>query len=387
VGVIITDAGANSTVTLKVDDNKFAALTGSNFTGAVSFDSGGVSALTKGTDVFNWFSGSATKDGGPTVTTQNRKVAVFGGDIIASGTLIISGAVSFDSQLRSASFLGTDVYHFVSGTFGPTSGYQRRVALFGGDVISSGSFQANFFSGSIQKTFGGLSYLVASGSATVTSMSNGQILIFAPAAGGGASSGDPGEWLHPANNQMVSTGSISVDGGNVAANTKGTDIMSWFSGSCGLTGSGIGVNATRKATVFGGDLFYSGSIEEARPTLFTGSYEFHIRSGSQTANATPFVAYTFAVPTGSMRVEARAVANNTATTFFGDFVQITHIKNVAGTLTQLGTVPGVGGGSVVTGSAWGIGIDTANNLGRLVLTGSATNVSWAWWIDAFAVKA
>ncbi len=335
-GLKAADTGANGSYTLTVHDGTFAALTGSIFTGAVSHDAGGVSALLKGTDVFFYVSGSFNLASGPT-----RKVAVFGGDVFSSGSisapwfsgsiqltqaglpyLVGQGATVISSQSNgqifisssagtgapagasstfqinaSGSFSGSTgfTYDLVAnrpvagvgglelsnlvGTFGtvikgaavaadrvaslpllagndtftmdsfaatlsnktltapnintpnfsssaiistgegrfgkiytsgtlqvgassPTtiaaeqvmwvsgssnlaSGATRKVAVFGGDVIGSGSFQAPWFSGSIQQTFAGLSYLVASGAISITSQSNGQIKIFA-AAGGGA---------------------------------------------------------------------------------------------------------------------------------------------------------------------------------------------------------
>ena len=176
-GLKATDAGANSTYTLIVHDGTFAALTGSNFTGAVTVSSPGTTATTQGTDVWFYVSGSATKVGGAAVTSANRKVILLSGDLVSSASMTLSGTVSFDSQLRTASTIGTDVQFYVSGSSNLAAGYNRRIAVFGGDVWSSGSISAPWFSGSIQQTQAGLSYLVGGRGMLITSGGNGQITI------------------------------------------------------------------------------------------------------------------------------------------------------------------------------------------------------------------
>jgi hypothetical protein len=118
-GLSATDGGANGNYTLTVNNGVFASLSGSNFTGAVSHDSSGISALTKGTDVF----------------------------------------------------------FYVSGSIGLASGATRKVAVFGGDVVVSGSVVANGISGSLQKLTNGTSYLVASGNIQIASGTSGQITV------------------------------------------------------------------------------------------------------------------------------------------------------------------------------------------------------------------
>jgi len=85
-GLFSTDAGAGAAYTIGVNDRFFAALTGSIFTGVVSFDSGAVSGLTRGTDVFAYFSGSCGLTGSSVNTPATRRAVVFAGDMMLSGT-------------------------------------------------------------------------------------------------------------------------------------------------------------------------------------------------------------------------------------------------------------------------------------------------------------
>lgn len=90
-GLKATDSGAGGTYTMIVHDGTFAALTGSNFSGATSFASPSTTPTAQGTDVFAFFSGSKAIPAGTTgVVNSTRKVALFGGDTIFSGSLRLS---------------------------------------------------------------------------------------------------------------------------------------------------------------------------------------------------------------------------------------------------------------------------------------------------------
>lgn len=309
-GLKATDSGANGNYTLIVHDGTVAFLTGANFTGAVSHDSGGVSAFTKGTDVFLWFSGSATQAGGPTVTSANRKVILFGGDIISSASMVMSGAASFDSQLRTAASQGTDVQFFVSGSSNLASGYNRKVALFGGDVVVSGSISVPWISGSIQQLASGISYIVngSPGSLTITSMSNGQIVISSSAGGGGGGGA-------PTNSQYLT---LATDA-TLTAERVLTPSTGLFATDGGANGNyTIGVNdrffAALTGSVFTGVLSasggISGSIQQVGPGLsyLVGGNNITVTSAS---NGQITIAGTTFAPLGSAYVTIGADATLT----------------------------------------------------------------------------
>jgi hypothetical protein len=120
-------------------------------------------------------------------------------DSTTAGSVYTTGSFAFRGQelIDSPSDVGTDVFFFVSGSTGAIS---NEKSLFGGDVVVSGSLFAEGdrlemtgsilattgFSGSLTRLTDGTSYLVAGNNVTITSQSNGSVLI--SSAGGGSSS-------------------------------------------------------------------------------------------------------------------------------------------------------------------------------------------------------
>tara|TARA_R110001583_G_scaffold16272_14_gene66745 strand:- start:472 stop:2094 length:1623 start_codon:yes stop_codon:yes gene_type:complete len=96
---------------------------------------------------------------------------------------------------------GSNVTFFVSGTIDPGIGQISAtppgadLSLFGGDMVISGALKVGpgdvggTLSGSIHRTAGGLSYLMAGANVTVTSASNGQVTIASTGGGGSTSPG------------------------------------------------------------------------------------------------------------------------------------------------------------------------------------------------------
>lgn len=116
---------------------------------------------------------------------------------------------------RGASF-GTDVSFFVSGSIGAASGGNRRIAVFATDVIFSGS--VNLPASTVLNTY------------------------------------VSGTW-RDAGNKLVTTASVSIDLSNRTASTIGTDVFFFVSGS-----AAVGSGPNRKLSLFGGDVFISGSL-------------------------------------------------------------------------------------------------------------------------------
>ena len=54
-------------------------------------------------------------------------------------TFVTTGSVSVDTGNRTASTIGTDIFFFVSGSQNVVSGTNRKIALFGGGTVNSGS--------------------------------------------------------------------------------------------------------------------------------------------------------------------------------------------------------------------------------------------------------
>ena len=109
--------------------------------------------------------------------TGRKGTAVFGGDVV------ISGSINGGSPLQIGGYredLGTDV----TTLFVSSDGGNSKV-LFDGDVYSSGSVTvATGLSGSLTRLTDGTSYLKAGSNVTITSESNGSVTIAASAGGG-----------------------------------------------------------------------------------------------------------------------------------------------------------------------------------------------------------
>jgi len=137
--------------------------------------------------------------------SRTKAAGVMATEMGITSSLIIGGA--FADDLYPGSWPGEDVVFFVSGSSqiggrgsGPTADFQRAVksanAVFGGDLVVSGGLYVSgssgtggSISGSLQRTSDGVSYLVAGSNMTVTSASNGQITL-AASAGGSAGGSD-----------------------------------------------------------------------------------------------------------------------------------------------------------------------------------------------------
>ncbi len=130
-GLKATDGGANGNYTLTVHDGTFAALTGSNFSGNVTFASPAVTATSVGTDVFVFMSGSCGLTGSSINTPATRKAIVFGGDIMLSGTYVHQRP----TQAPKAYFLQHNSQSVITAV-GPTTVFQL-------ESVPSGAFKVS----------------------------------------------------------------------------------------------------------------------------------------------------------------------------------------------------------------------------------------------------
>lgn len=141
-GLTLQDGGANAGITVGINNGIIATLTGSNFTGPVTF-SGGLSGSLQRT-----YAGLPYMLAGSniTITTQSNGQVIIASTTSDSWTdngtsLTTTSSVSIDGQGVLPGSIGADTYFYVSGTIGVVSGSAnaRRVSVFGGDVRVSGS--------------------------------------------------------------------------------------------------------------------------------------------------------------------------------------------------------------------------------------------------------
>ena len=134
------------------------------------------------------------------VTNGDRGTALFGGDVVMSGSLFISensvyvGGEKIGAASGKVTFLDTansgsefsDINFFVSGAIGSTGGGTPGAALFGGDLVTSGTAKFLYgLSGSLSKLEDGSDYLKGGTGISITTGSSGQVTISSTGGGGG----------------------------------------------------------------------------------------------------------------------------------------------------------------------------------------------------------
>lgn len=188
----------------------------------------------------------------------------FSGWTDLSGALNTTSSVSIDKQARNASAIGSDVFFFVSGSQQVSSGPNKRITVFGGDIYSSASaIFVQGISGSLQSLSDGASYLVAGTNVTITSISNGPIIIAS------TSPAVTGTWYDPGNS-FITTGSVSIDSQGRNVSQIGDNVFFYVSGT-------IGPTTPERVPVVGADLRISGTLQHLGGKAYnvvyvTGSY-------------------------------------------------------------------------------------------------------------------
>jgi len=242
----------------------------------------------------------------------------FGGTSYISSTLIngtefsatslkVVGAngSSFDPSLTS------DTFFFVSGSIGSKGTGEKGVAVFGGDVVISGTLHG----GSPLKVSGSLglsgSLRIASALVAPDVGANEAVLYVLDSlgtkklywkngdgvqgevgtGGGGASSGTFNEVpvSTPASSppSLVTTSSVSISGGKGflwSVESQSADAFFFVSGSIGSS------NSTERGTaIFGGDVHISGSLSQGYQNKNTGDYSFAAGGLSEAVGIGSFV--------------------------------------------------------------------------------------------------
>jgi hypothetical protein len=236
-GTLIVTEGLSGSLT-KLSDGTSYLVEGSNIT-IVSQSNGSVVISSTGGGGDSFFSSTTA------------------GSIYTTGSAAFSDQESVDSPADK----GTDVFFYVSGTIGSKDGATAGLALFGGDVVVSGSMftegnrfemtgtleVTNGISGSLTQLTDGTSYLVEGSNITIASQSNGSIVISSTGGGDSFFSSTTAGSIYTTGSTAFS-GQESID----SPSDKGTDVFFYVSGSKGAV--------SNEKSLFGGDLVVSGSF-------------------------------------------------------------------------------------------------------------------------------
>ena len=217
-GTGLSGGGGSGDVTLAIDDSVVATISGSNFagnvgvTGSIRSTLGFSGSLTRLTDGKSYLAAGAgisitSASNGQVVITNDGTV----GDItsVTAGTGLTGGGTNGDVTLA----INDSVVATISGS------------NFAGNVGVTGSLGATLgFSGSLTRLVDGTSYLAAGSNVTITSASNGQILI--------ASTDTNTEYTAGTGLKLSGLNQFSIND-SVVATISGSN----FSGNVGVTGS------------------------------------------------------------------------------------------------------------------------------------------------------
>ena len=147
----LTGGGTGSPISMAIDNNVVATISGSTFTGAVNFNSGLSGSLTRLTNGNPYLiAGSnieitSASNGSITITSTGgggggSSTSYFNSP--SNGFMVATGSTSFSGGHGSSfatSNVGSDTFFFVSGTIGSANSSNAGAAVFGGDVIISGT--------------------------------------------------------------------------------------------------------------------------------------------------------------------------------------------------------------------------------------------------------
>ena len=209
---------------LQIDDSVTATISGSTFTGAVKFNQGLSGSLTQLTDGTSYLKAGANivitsgSDGSITLA------AATGGDLgtitgVTAGTGLTGGGTSGIITLNiDDGIVATLTGSQFSGNIGVT-GSIDATSFFSGSM-----FKAPVLTGSLTQLHNGTSYLIAGSNISITTQSNGSILITGSAPGASVSGTDTQV-------QFNDAGSLGSDSGLVFNKTSNTLTTTNISGS------------------------------------------------------------------------------------------------------------------------------------------------------------
>ena len=260
-GLKSVDAGAGGNYTLNIDNGIVATVSGTNFSGPVVATGGLSGSLQKLSNGLSYLAAGTNV----TIASQSN------GQIIVSATtqaptnaqyltLATNSTLSAERVLTMGTGLkATDAGANGNYTIAINNGVVATISgsTFSGPVIAGGGL-----TGSLQKLSSGLSYLAAGANVTITSQSNGQIIVSSTATGTGG--GDAAASYLVLN----TTSSLS----NERALTLGTGLSGSDGGANGNYTIAInnGVVATISGSTFTGPVIASNGLSGSLQKLSNG---------------------------------------------------------------------------------------------------------------------
>lgn len=419
-GLKSTDGGANGNFTVVIDDNVVATLSGSTFRGGITTLGGVTGSIHTLPSGISYILG----EGGVSVRTGSNGQVIISGSAGTAG--VGSTGLSFDPN-PSYLVLGTTSSLNNERVLVPSTGIKSTdggangnftltvddnvVATLSGSTFRGGVTTLGGVTGSIHTIPSGLSYLVGAGSVTITTASNGQVVI--SGSGGSGTAGATGLFFDPnpsylvlgttssLNNERVlspSTGFKSTDGGaggnftltidnNVVATVSGTTFSGPVVAAGGLTGSlqrlssGVtflaGAGTVAVTTSSSGQVIISGSGPTG-PGFDSAAAYLVLNTTSSLDNERAFVTGSGLKSTDggaggnfTVTIDDNIVATVSGSTFRGG---ITTLGGVTGSIHTMPTGQSyIAGGGIVT-------VTTAST-GQVLVTGAKQST-----VGAFASR-
>lgn len=275
-GVLITSA-SNGSVTFKIDDSKFASLTGSNFSGAVVFNAGLSGSLTRLQDGTSYILGATNtlvttgSNGSITISTPaaglNAQVQFNdGGTLLGANSgftynkstndVTISGDAAVNGGDITTTSTTGNLFNTTATTVNLGSGATTGIFIgnaAGTNVVSGTTKFPQGLSGSITTLADGTSYIKGATNTSVTTGSNGSITVSTPAAGldtqvqfndGGTLFGaNSGLTYNKTTNSLTVSGNEAVNGGNLTTTSTTFNLLNSTSTTINFGGGAtLGVN-------------------------------------------------------------------------------------------------------------------------------------------------
>lgn len=376
-GLVATDGGANGNYTVSINDSIVATVSGTTFTGVTKHNAGLSGSLTQLTD------GTSYLIAGNNISISTGS----SGNVTIAATGLAPNTSQFLTLALDGNLSGERVFTPGTGLQGTDAGANGNytlaindsvVATVSGTTFTGVTKHNSGLSGSLTRLVDGTSYLIAGTNISITTGSSGAVTI-------ANSAPIFYQWneLSPTP-RLNTTASVSIAGAlgsSYAAQSSGTDVFFFVSGSSG-TSSGV--------SVFGGDVMVSGTLETQTITNFSTTSTTAALSinGSTRGTTTTGRGVTVAGAAGGGGLSGGSIlidaGDGSGTSSTGGSITInagdsTTVSNPGSVSISAGTTTSTGGTAVagsVTVSAGGVPAGGTGTAGSISLTtGNAANAS------------